>query len=523
MENNSSSANRQIARAASTVMLAFILSSAVGLIRQVLVANAFGTRMEMEAFNAANRVSETLFTLVAGGALASAFIPVFSGLLATKKNEEAWKLASSIINLVLVILSLSAVIAFVFAPWIVNHVIAPGFSSDPEKVTLTINLLRMMLPSAIIFGISGLVMGMLNSYHIFFIPTITPAMYQIGLIFGVLVLSPYIGIYGLAIGVLIGASLHLGLQLPSLFHLHGQYFPMFGTELASVREVIRLMLPRLLGVGIVQINFWVNIRLASGMPEGSVTGIVIAFTLMLMPQAAIAQSIAIASMPTFSAQVALGKIDEMRNSLASTIRSVLLLSFPAAVGLILLRKPIVTMLYQRGEFTAYSTILVSWALLWYGIGLVSHSVVEILARAFYSLHDTLTPVLVGALAMSLNIGFSYLFAAWFAKMGWLPHGGLAFANSVATTLEMAGLLYFMRKKLKRLEGLNIIRTFLKVIVATLIMSISIWIWITKMASQPAWLVATGGIVIGGIVYGLLLLLLKVEEVKSLLKIIQQKI
>jgi putative peptidoglycan lipid II flippase len=221
--------------------------------------------------------------------------------------------------------------------------------------------------------------------------------------------------------------------------------------------------------------------------------------------------------------VALGKIYEMRNSLAATIRSVLLLSLPAAIGLVILREPIVTMLYQRGEFTEYSTMLVSWALLWYGIGLVSHSVVEILARAFYSLHDTITPVIVGVFAMSFNVGFSYLFAAWFNRIGWLPHGGLALANTVATTIEMIGLLYFMRKKLEKLEGITIIQTLLKVLVAITIMSISLWIWMIKMNDQPAWLTAVGGIVIGAIVYGITLFVLKEEGVKSLLNMIKQKL
>ena len=212
------------------------------------------------------------------------------------------------------------------------------------------------------------------------------------------------------------------------------------------------MLPRLFGAAIVQLNFWVNTLLASYQPLGSLNGIVYAFQLMLMPQAAIAQSIAIAAMPTFSAQAALGKLDEMRASLAASLRGVLLLSMPAAVGLILLRTPIVALLYQRGEFNAQSTELVAWALLWYAAGLVGHSVVEVLARAFYALHDTRTPVIVGATAMGLNVGLSFLFVWLFSSIGWMPHGGLALANSTATALEMVGLLILIRKKLAGMEG-----------------------------------------------------------------------
>jgi putative peptidoglycan lipid II flippase len=303
----------------------------------------------------------------------------------------------------------------------------------------------------VIFGISGLVMGILNSHQVFLVPALAPAMYQLGMIFGVLALSPSLGIFGLAWGVVIGAALHLVLQLPSLLRQGSRYFPSLGLHDSAVWEVARLMGPRLFGVAVVQLNFWVNVRLASQQPEGSINGIAYAFVLMMMPQAAIAQSIAIAAMPTFSAQVARGRLDEMRASLAVSLRGVLLLSIPASIGLILLREPLIVLLYQGGEFGPRSTELVAWALLWYAAGLVGHSVVEILARAFYSLHNTKTPVLVGSAAMGINIILSLAFSTLFTRLGWMPHGGLALANSLATALEMAGLLILMRR---RLEGLN---------------------------------------------------------------------
>ena len=166
---DSSSANRQIARAAGLVTAAFILSNLTGLIRQILVANAFGTSDAMEAFTAANRISETLFNLVAGGALGSAFIPAFTGLLAKEKRQDAWKMASSITNLILIVLTLIAALAAVFAPQVVRYLIAPGFAADPVKEALTISLTRLMLPSAVLFGISGLVMGILNSHQILYV------------------------------------------------------------------------------------------------------------------------------------------------------------------------------------------------------------------------------------------------------------------------------------------------------------------------------------------------------------------
>jgi putative peptidoglycan lipid II flippase len=381
----------------------------------------------------------------------------------------------------------------------------------------------MMLPSAILFGISGLVMGMLNSHQVFFIPALTPSMYQIGMIFGVTVLSPKMGIQGLAWGVLIGAALHLILQLPLLVKQQGKYTLTLGLKSPDVREVARLMGPRLLGVAVVQLNFWINVRLASLQPPGSVTAIQIAFALMLMPQAAIAQSIATAALPTFSIQVAKNQLGEMRDSLSATLRGILLLSIPASLGLVLLRKPIITFLFQRGEFTTNSTNLVAWALLWYGIGLVGHAMVEILARAFYALHDTKTPVLIGVAAMTLNIIFSFTFSAMFTRLGWMPHGGLALANTLATGLEMVGLILIMRS---RLGGLNRKQLWsgTKISLGSgVLMAGSILGWLLITTQYPNWIVTLGGILIGLVIYLAGLGLFRTPELRQAFQLVKNRL
>jgi putative peptidoglycan lipid II flippase len=517
------SANRQIARSAGTVMIALVLSNLTNLVSLIQNATTFGTSPEMDAFLAANRVSETLFLLMAGGALGSAFIPTFTGLLTKGERNPAWKLASAIANLVLVVLILAAILAAVFAQPLVHYVLAPGFASDPGQEALAVNLLRIMLPSAVIFGLSGLVMGILNSHQVFFIPALTPAMYRIGMIFGVLFLTPKMGIYGLAWGVVIGACLHLISQLPSLLHLKGSYSPTFGIKLPDVRQVALLMVPRVFGVAVVQLNFWVNTRLASLMSEGSVTGIYWGLTMMLMPQAIIAQAVAMAALPTLSAQYALGKMDDLRVSLAASLRGILLLSIPASLGLILLRQPIVALMLQYGKFTEASTQLISWALLWYSAGLVGHCVVEILARAFYALHDTKTPVIVGSVAMGLNVVFSLLFSKWFAHIGWMPHGGLALANSLATALEAIGLVILMRRRLSGLEGSRVLKGASQALLVTVVMSLFLWGWLGLTSERAVWLVAGGGVVLGGLVYGLGVLALKVPEVQTLLRVVIRRL
>lgn len=504
-------------------MLAFIFSQLAGLVRRILVAQAFGATIELDAFIAANRVSETLFNLIAGGALGSAFIPTFTAFLAKGERKSAWKLASAVANLVLISLSLLGFIAFIFAPQIVRYALAPGLASDPQLLQLTVSLLRIQLVSAILFGLSGLIMGILNSHQVFLIPALTPAMYQLGMIFGVLVLSPHIGIYGLAWGVVLGAFLHLLLQVPSLLKQRGTYSFNLGIGNPAVGEVIRLMIPRLLGVAVVQLNFWVNAALASQMSAGSLVGVDYGFSLMLMAQAVIAQSVATAMMPTLASQYALGRMDDVRHSLAATLRGVLFLAVPASVGLILLRQPIITLLYQRGNFNSRSTDLVAWALLWYAAGLVGHSLLEILARAFYALHNTKTPVMVGVVAMGLNVVFSFSFSAIFVQLGWMPHGGLALANSLATAFEAVVLLILIRKRLKGIYSITLIKGFGQSLAASLLMGLAIFAWLQQLTAFPAWLKALGGMVIGGGVYMISVWVMRVPEVQSLTRIIKERI
>jgi len=326
--------NQQIARAAGLVMIAFIISNLVGLARGIVITRAFGTSADFDSFNAANRIVELLFNLVAGGALGSAFIPMFTSFLARDDRKGAWRLASGVINLVFLVLVLISTLAWIFAPQIVRDglfLLVPG--SDPGQEAQTVRLLRIMLPSVALFGLSGLVMGILNAHQNFLIPSIAPAMYSLGMIIGTLFLPEVWGIKRLAAGVVLGAFLHLVVKLPVLWRTRDRAYHLYlGIKNRAVLEVFRLMGPRLLGVAVVQMNFIVNTVIALGLQEGSVSAITLAFSLMLMPQMAVAQSAAIASLPTFSAQVALGKMDEMRRSLASTLRAVLLLAIPASAG-----------------------------------------------------------------------------------------------------------------------------------------------------------------------------------------------
>ena len=504
-------------------MLAFVFTQLLGLVRGFIILRAFGTTSDMDSFNAANRLTEVLFNLMAGGALGSAFIPTFTGLLAHERRERAWKLASAVANLLTLALTLVAVLGFIFAPQVVRYglfVLSPGQSPGQEQ--LTVELLRIMLPTVIIFGLSGLVMGILNAHQKFWLPAIAPAMYSIGQIVGVLWLPSDMGIHRLAYGALLGAGLHLLVQLPDLLRLRGSFSFQLGRHIPEVGEVMRLMGPRILGVAVVQVNFIFNTMVGLTLPSGSVSALSLAFTWMMMPEIAIAQSVATALMPTLSAQAALDQLDEMRQSLVSSVRGVLLLAIPATAGLILLRTPLIR-LYEGGEFTTLSTQLVTWALLWYALGLVWHSLVELLVRAFYALHDTRTPVSITVGAMSLNIIFSLTLPGLFTRLGLLPLGGLALANSLATFLECMLLIFFLRRKMGGIQGKAVWGAAGRALLAAAVMGLGLAGFLALPLTIPTWLIVLLGAGFGAILYTVGLIILKTPELGKLYRAVMARL
>lgn len=495
-------------------MFGMALSSVTGLLTTILITKTYGTQADVNAYYAANRLTEILFTLVSGGALASAYLPTFSGFLTRGDRRGAWRLASAIANLIVIVLVAVGILVAIFAEWVVQHILAPGFT-DPAQIALTVSLLRVMLITPVVFGLSALLSATLQAHQDFLLPALAPAAYRIGMIVGILALAQGMGIYGLVAGVILGTFLHLLIQIPGLRGKGAKYTPTLGLDDPAVAEVGRLMLPRLFGAAVVQLNFLVNTNLASRMTEGSVAALNYAFMLMIMPQSLIAQAIAIAALPTFSEQVARGEISRMRESLTVTLRGVVFLAVPASVGLVLLRREIVAILFQRGMFTAESTEIVAWALLWFAVGLLGHSVLEVVARAFYAMHDTRTPVLVGVAAMSLNILFSIGFSLFFVRLGWQPIGGLALANSLATALEATALLVLMRRRLKGMDLQRQRRALMAILLAALAMGLALWGWLAVSEGWPVWVVGLLGIGIGALVYWVAALLLGSPEARQL--------
>ena len=432
--------SRGIASAATLVMLLFILSRGTGLLREMIIGARFGTAADLDAYLAAFRIPDLLFQLVAGGALGSAFIPTFAAAWTEGSQQQAWLLFSRVLNLLTLFLVTLCGLAMLFAEPLVAGLIAPGFSVEQQR--LTASLMRWMLASTVVFGASGLIMGALNAVQHFLLPAVAPALYNCAIIAGAWLLAPVLGIHGLVVGVAGGSVLHLLVQLPALLRQNVRYHFSFRIGDAQVREVARLMGPRVLGLLFVQLNFLVNTILASGLPDGSLSALNYAWLLMLLPQGIFAQAVATVAFPTFSAQVAAGDRAQLMATLSGLLRLILFLSIPAAFLLYILDGPLIELLFQRGRFDAASTQAVAYALRFYALGLVAHAVVEIVVRVFYALHDTATPVVAGVATVALNILLSL------ALIGRLSFGGLALANSIATALEMLVLLFLLARKVR---------------------------------------------------------------------------
>lgn len=510
-------------KSAALLAIAMVVSQIIGLLSKSLTGSTFGASAEVDAFLASNRLTEILFNLVAGGALASAFVPMFSAMLDRKEAGRAWQLASRLSALLTLILTLLSLLCCLFAAQIVRYILVPGFSiSDPALEQLTVDLLRIQLPTVVIFGLSGLLMGILNSHDQFLFPGLAPAMYQIGIILGVLIFSKPFGIRGLAYGAVIGSLLHLLIQLPMFLGLKNKELKLeFAWKDSAVREVFKLMIPRQIGASAVQLNFLVNNLIASYLPAGSISAITWGLALMLMPQAAIAQSVATVSLPMFSVQAARKKLPEMSASLAAVIRLVIWLALPAACGLILLGEPIVTLIFERRAFNPQMTQMVTWALIWYSFGLVFHCVVELVSRAFYAIHDTKTPVIVLFFAMLLNIVLSILLSRAFSGVGWMPHGGVALANTIATALESGLLLFLMRRRLQGLHGRRILAGILQSAAAATAMSLGLCFWLRFSAVREIspLIVVTVGVVAGIGIYLAVGAALKMDELKEIRSLI----
>ncbi len=503
----------RVARSTVIVMAGMAASIVVGLIRQRIVAQAFGTGAALDAYSAANGIPELLFNLLAGGALAFAFIPVYTGFLEDGDRTGSNRLASQVITLIFLLTALASALVAAFAPTLVSAPwgIAPSF--PPEVQRLTVELMRILLISTVIFSVSGIVTGMLHAHQHFLLPALTPVMYSAGIIFGALVLAPSLGVHGLAWGAVIGAGLHLLIQLPGLVIYRVRWVPSLGFRNPALQRVAVLMAPRMVDLLMARIMIdWINSNIGSGLGEGRVSALRYAYQLVNMPWTLIGTAIGIAIFPTMAALAAHKDVQAQREALSGSLRAVLTLALPAAVGLIVLGRPVIRLLFEGGEFTAQSTELVFYALQFYTLVLISQTMLEVVVRAFAAQQDTLTPLIVSFFTTALNVGLAILLARPLSEGG-LAHGGLPLANGIAVLVEVLAGLTILHIRWKGINAGRIALDTLKAGAAAGAMGLAVIAFEALLSPGTLTLLAGGGL-IGLTVYLGLALLLGIKEVKT---------
>lgn len=461
---------RSVGLAAVIVGIGFLGSRLLGLFRTVAIAAVFGTSPELSAYWVAFRIPDLIFQVVAGATLASAFIPTFSRVFAREGEEEAWKLASSVINLILVVTVVLAVLGFLFAP-VVVPLTAPGLGDDvgrsDELQSLAVELTRIMMLSPILFAVSGMFMGILNARKHFLLPSLAPMLYNLAIMFSAVTLAIPWGVHGLAYGVVLGAALHLAVQLPGLREAGMRWLPVADWRDKAVREVGRLMLPRTIGLAAAQLNFVVATFFASQISHEAISALNYAFLLMMLPLGLFGMSLATAIFPTLADHAAGDRHEELQSTLAQTLRITMFLVIPASVGLVLVREPLIAALFERGEFGPQSTAITASALLYYAVGLWAQGVVEVLSRGFYALGDTATPVKAAVLAMGMNLVASIVLKD---PMGF---EGLALALSIASIGEAFVLYFLLRDQMGPLEEEETIASLVRTVSASAFMALAV--------------------------------------------------
>lgn len=518
-------------RAAGLVAALALLSRVAGLLREIVVRNYLGvTTVPATAFDIAGRLPETIFLIVAGGAIGSAFIPTFAAYLAREDEAGGWRLFSAVINLLTIVMVVLSVLAMIFAAPFVTFFYGENIAQTPELLPLTVRLMRIMLLSPIIFGISGVVMAALNAKQHFLLPALAPTVYNLAIIAGGVIGvvighgDPSITALGLAWGTVAGALGHLLVQLPGLRRQHARYSPILTVNDPGVRQVGRLMAPRVLGLSFSEINKFIILYLTGTMALGTLPALNAAFRILIMPQGILGQALGIAAFPTMAALAARSALREMRDIFSDSLRVVLFLGLPATVLLMLLAEPYTTILFERGLFDAEATTLVSAALRFYAVGLVALTAIEVIARTFYALTDTLTPVLAGALQILAMWGLSlWLRDAVFPALGWLPLGGLALGFSLSNILEVGLLLWLLWRKMGTINGRALLDGFARMGIASLLMAAAILGVLVWLPPEAVWGRAILGTLAGGAAYLLAARVLRVDELDRIMRVVARRV
>lgn len=480
---------RSVARSAGIISLAVMASRVLGLVRETVFTHLFGASRSyaLDAYIIAFRIPNLLRDLFAEGALSSAFVTVFSDYLVTKGEKEAFRLSNLVINALILILGIFVALGMIFAPELVS-LIASGFRDDPEKFALTVRMTRIMMPFILLVALAAQAMGLLNARDRFGVPALSSSFFNVGSIVGgclmailltdrsfsqpvqAIINNPTEGIIGMAYGVLIGGFLQFAVQVPSLHRTGFRYRLLVSFKDPGVRRIFKLMGPAVIGAAAVQVNVLVNSNFAASIPgNGPVSWLNCAFRLMQFPIGVFGVAVATATLPSISKNAALKEMGNFRHTIASSIRLAFLLTIPSAVGLAVLGRPIIALIYEHGGFTAFDTRHTAAALAFYAIGLAGYSAIKILAPAFYALGDARTPMTISLLSIATNFVLNW------SLVGVLEERGLALSTSVVALFNFALLYFLMRRRIQGIEGRATALAIAKILGASAAMGVACWL------------------------------------------------
>jgi putative peptidoglycan lipid II flippase len=428
---------RSLARAGIVVAGVYLLARVLGYVRVVVIGTTFGAGADLDAFFAAFRIPDLIFQLVAAGAVASALVPMVAGLLAKGEQQRAWRVVSTIANLMLLGLLALAVVGFMVAPVIVP-IITPGFSG--AKLQQTIELTRLMLLAPMFLALGAVATAALNGGQKFGASAMAPVVYDLAIIGAAVILAPSLGVTGLALGVVAGSLGHLLVQLPPLARAGYRWLARIDLSDSQARLALALMGPRVLGLGVTQITFVVMTAIASNLGEGAVSAYTIAFSLLQIPLGVIGTPLGIVIFPSMARELAVGRTDHYLEILGRSLRILAFVMLPIAALGIVLRQHVVELLLGYGKFDAAAVRLTADTLALFLIGLTAHSLIAVLARAFYARQDTRTPMVAAILAVVVNCALA---VALVGSLG-LPAIGLAIA--IAAWSEAVVLLLWLRRR-----------------------------------------------------------------------------
>jgi len=426
---------------AGVVSGATAFSRVLGLIREQVLAYFFGAGMATDAYVTAFRIPNLLRDMFAEGALSSAFVPVFKERLVNRTEDEAFHLAHVVTTAILVVVGAIVLLGIIAAPALI-YLFANGFTAEPDKFDLTVNLTRVMMPYLLLVSLSALVMGMLNSFGRFGIPAISPAMFNLGTVLTVVILHRYFEqpIYTMAIGVVIGGVGQVAIQLPPLLKIGYRFKPIFSMFDEGLRKVIRLITPMIIGLSAGRINILVSTLIASFMIEGAISYLNYSYRLMHFPLGVFAVAIGTVALPRASELVARRESHKIGATFTEVIGANLYVVVPSAVFLALMGHQIIDLIYHWGAFSELDTERTALALLHYSYGLIGFAAVRVIVPFYYAFEDSRLPMKISVAAVALNLGLYY------PAIKLLGFAGLAAATSVAGLANFLLLLYFLPSK-----------------------------------------------------------------------------